>query len=381
MSWRLPVADLTISDSDARAVARVLRQGGLGPGCHTRAFERGVAGWTGALHAAAVASGTAALHIACLLVGIGAGDEVIVPAMTFLATAATPRYTGADVVLADSTSPTDLNIDPDHVEALITPRTRAVMAVHMWGYPAQVAALRELCDARGLSLIEDTAQGIGARPVGTASQAGTVGHVGCLSFFSKKQLSTGEGGMVLTDDPELASRARSLSDHGRLQDDDSAAADVLEFGLDYAYDDPRAALGLSRLPRLSADIARRRATARGYRALLADVEGLSLMWSDDEVERSSHFAFGVLFDTPEIRDRARTALTDHGIQTTRYPVLHELTEYEPFAALGSLPNAEAAAERHLVLPISSHMTLDDAELVASVVRQSCRATSRFARIA
>lgn len=369
MSWRIPVADLSISEQEAQSVARVLRAGELGMGRSTKAFERAVARWTGATWGVALASGTAALHLACMLVGLCAEDSVIAPAMTFLASAAAPRYTGADVVLCDSSSPTDLNIDPEAVEALITPRTRAVIAVHMWGYPARVGALRALCDERGIVLIEDTAQGIGARPADADGQAGTVGHLGCLSFFSKKQLSVGEGGMVLTDDPVLAERATGLREHGREPDGERWE----EIGHDLSFDDPRAALGLARLASLSENIAHRRAVAEAYRERLTDVDGLSLMWPEEAMARSTHFAFGVLFDTPQLRDRVREALADHGIQTTRYPVLHELTEYAGFADPGSLPHAEAAAARHLVLPLSARMTVDEVDEVAEHVRRTLRA--------
>jgi dTDP-4-amino-4,6-dideoxygalactose transaminase len=369
--WKLLVADLKLSEEDVRAAEARLRAGQLGPGETTTAFEQAVAHYTGAPSAVAVSSGTAALHLACLALGLGPGDEVIVPAFTFLATAAVARYTGASVVLCDSQSALSPNIDPADVERRITPRTRAVLPVHMWGYPADVLALRALCDAHGLVMIEDVAQGIGARvDAGGRRHAGTVGEIGCLSFFAMKQLSVGEGGMLLTADPALERRARLLSRGGVVRTDDGEGiADVLVAGPEYEFDDPRAAIGLSRLERLEADIAHRRAAVRHYRAALDGIGGLELMYPGDD-ERATHFAFGVLFETPELREAVRTQLTEAGIQTTRYPALHGLSEYAGHADWGSLPNAEGAAERHLVLPLSSHIAEDEVALVCATVRDA-----------
>jgi dTDP-4-amino-4,6-dideoxygalactose transaminase len=248
--------------------------------------------------------------------------------------------------------------------------------VHWWGYPAPIEALRNLCHSRGIALVEDCAQAIGARLDDVGGQAGTAGLLGALSFFSKKQLSVGEGGMVLTAERALADRVGLLRSHAMTSSTWDRhhgyehTYDIVDVGYNFRIDEPRAALGLSRLPRLAGDIAHRRAAVRAYREQLADVNGVSLMWSDRQVEQASHFAFGVLFDSRESRDRVRRVLAEHGIQCTRYPVLHELTEYAAFARRGSLPRAEAAAERHLVLPLSSHISEEQVDLVAETVRRA-----------
>jgi len=371
VSWRLPVADLVLTDEDTDAVLSELRPQGAIMGPRTLEFESAMAARCGAAHAIAVASGTAALHVACAAAGLGPGDEVIVPALTFLATANAPRYVGASVLLCDVRSPAEPVLDPDAVLRAIGPRTRAVMPVHWWGYAAPMVELQEICDAHGLLMIEDCAQGIGARCAGIDRQMGTVGRAGCLSFFSKKQLAVGEGGMVLTDDNALAARARALRGDGPASSDGTEPpwdADGRGAGLDYRFDDVRAALGLSRLRRLEADIAHRRAAVRAYRERLAGVDGVTVPWTDADVELSSHFAFAVVFQTTELRETVREELAAAGIQTTRYPVLHALTEYAPYAAWGSLPHAEAVADRHLVLPLSSHIAPADVDLVCELVR-------------
>jgi dTDP-4-amino-4,6-dideoxygalactose transaminase len=279
-------------------------------------------------------------------------------------------------VLADGVSATHPNLAAADVERRITPRTRAVIAVHMCGYPADMPALLQLCADRGLHLIEDAAQALGARVCPDGAPAGTSGAIGCLSFFSKKQLCLGEGGMVLTADEELARRVRLLRSHAMTSGtwdrhrghEDSY--DVVDIGFNFRLDEPRAALGLSRLPRVTAAIDHRRAVVREYRERLGALDGVTLMWDHAAVESGSHFAFPILFESGEARAAVRTGLTARGIQTTRYQVLHALTEYAPYAPMGSLPNAEAAADRHLALPLSSHTKPEEIELVVDAVSQA-----------
>jgi dTDP-4-amino-4,6-dideoxygalactose transaminase len=373
MTWDIPLTDVIVDEQDLEAVAQCLRSGWLTMGPRTKAFEETVAAWTGAPHAVAVSSGTAALHLACAALELQPGDEVIVPAFTFLATANAPRYRGAEPVLCDVVSPEAPNIDARDVERRITARTRAVIAVHMMGYPAELAPLRDLCDTRGIALIEDAAQAFGAE-VAPGRQAGTAGRLGCLSFFSKKQLALGEGGMVLTADAELAARVRLLRSHAMTSGtwdrhrghEDSY--EVVDIGFNFRLDEPRAALGLSRLPRVASEIEHRRTTVRAYREQLAGIPGATPMWDDAAVEAGSHFAFTVLFESLEARVNVREALAAARIQTTRYPALHALTEFAPYAAWGSLPHAEAAAQRHLALPLSAHTTPQQVERVTAVVR-------------
>jgi dTDP-4-amino-4,6-dideoxygalactose transaminase len=294
---------------------------------------------------------------------------VLVPAFTFVATANAPRYRGATPVLCDVVSPHAPNLDPEDARKRITGRTKAVIAVHMCGYPADIPALKQLCEEHDLALIEDAAQAIGAQT--NAGMAGTAGTLGCLSFFSKKQLAVGEGGMVLTHDAELASKVRTLRSHAMTSGtwdrhrghEDSY--DVVDIGFNFRLDEPRAALALSRLKSLDEDIAKRRAAVKRYRERLQHVAGVTPMW--DDVENGSHFAFTVLFESLEARVAARTTLAERGIQTTRYPALHTLSEYAPYAPPGSLPHAEAAADRHLALPLSAHTTAEQIDRVVEAL--------------
>lgn len=372
--WRVPLTDIVVTEQDVQTVIECLESGWLTMGPRTKTFEQALATFVGTPHAATVSSGTAALHLSCLAAGIGEGDEVIVPAISFVASASAARYVGAEPVLCDVIGPAEFNIDPDDVARRITSRTRAVVAVHFCGYPAAIATLRALCDEHGLVLIEDCAQAIGATIDDAGRQVGTVGELGAFSFFSKKQLCVGEGGMVTTASEQFDERVRLLRSHAMTSTTwdrhrgHDPAYDVVDIGFNFRLDEPRAALGLSRLPRLADAIESRRATVRRYRELLADVDGIELCFDDQAVEHSSHFAFPVLLRDRDTRDRFRDELKAGGIQTTWYPALHKFTGYRGYAPAEGLPGASEAADRHCALPLSSQMSDDEVEIVVEVVR-------------
>jgi dTDP-4-amino-4,6-dideoxygalactose transaminase len=372
--WRVPLTDIAVPEEDVQAVLDCLESGWLTMGPRTKAFEEALSIFVGTPHAATVSSGTAALHLSCLAAGIGPGDEVIVPAFTFVASASAARYAGAEPVLCDVISPREFNIDPDDVARRITSRTRAIVAVHFCGYPAAIAALRALCDEHGLVLIEDCAQAIGATIDDAGRQVGTVGELGAFSFFSKKQLCVGEGGMVTSTDDALDERVRLLRSHAMTSSTwdrhrgHDPAYDVVDVGFNFRLDEPRAALGLSRLARLADSLQARRATVRAYRERLAEIDGIELVFDDRAVEHSSHFAFPVLLRDRQTRDRFRDELKAGGIQTTWYPALHTFTEYRGYAPPEGLPRASEAADRHCALPLSASTTESEVDTVVEVVR-------------
>ena len=372
--WRVPLTDIAVPEQDVQAVLECLDSGWLTMGPRIAAFEQELAEYVGTEHAVTVSSGTAALHLACLAAGLGPGDEVIVPAFTFVASAAAVRYVGAMPVLCDVVSPREFVLDPADVARRITPRTKAVIAVHFCGYAAQVAELKALCDEHGLVLIEDCAQAIGATVDDSGRQVGTVGELGAFSFFSKKQLCVGEGGMVSSRAAEHAERVRLLRSHALTSSTwdrhrgHDPAYDIVDIGFNYRMDEPRAALGLSRLQRLPESIVARRATVRAYREQLAGIDGLELCFDEEAVERSSHFAFPVLVSDRERRDRFRDQLKDAGIQTTWYPALHSFSDYGGYTPADGLPAASEVAARHCALPLSSSTTAEEVEIVVEAVR-------------
>jgi dTDP-4-amino-4,6-dideoxygalactose transaminase len=375
-SNRIPFTDVRLEPEDIEAVAEVLRSGWLTLGPRTQAFEDAFAAHLGVRHAVAVSSCTAALHLAYLAAGIGPGDEAIVPSMTFAATANAVLYCGGRPVFADIVGSDDFGIDPDDVERRIGPRTKAVCAVHFAGYPAAVDRLRELCDARGVALIEDAAHA----PSATLGRRklGTWGLAGAFSFFSNKILSCGEGGLLATDDDEVAARARRLRSHGMSSGSwsrfmgQSRDYDVEGLGFNYRLDEPRAALLLSRLARLEADIARRRELTRRYRSRLAAVDGLTVPYEDEGVGRSSCYVMPVLVADPARRDYVRTVMEDeHLVQTSIfYPALHELTAYRRRLGSQRLPATELVGRTEITIPLYPHMDAPAQDRVIAALEEA-----------
>jgi dTDP-4-amino-4,6-dideoxygalactose transaminase len=357
----VPLFDLRLAPEDVEAVLDVLRSGWLTMGPRTAEFEAAFAAHLGARHAVAVSSCTAALHLAYLAAGVGPGDEVIVPAMTFAATAAAAIYCGATPVFADILGPHDFSLDPADVAARITPRTKAVTVVHFAGYPAPVKELTQLCEERGIALIEDAAHS----PDGDVDgrKLGTWGLAGAFSFFSNKVLACGEGGLVATDDDDVAALARSLRSQGMTSGSwsrftgETDSYDARGLGFNYRLDEPRAALLLSRLRRLERDVARRRELTRAYRAKLQAVDGLSVPYRDDAVEHSTCYVMAVVVDDERRRDAVRRHLRErHGVQTSLfYPAVHEFTAYRERFGVPSLPRTEHIARAEITIPLFPDM--------------------------
>ncbi len=379
----VPLFDLRLSEADLDAVAETLRSGWLTLGPRTRAFEEAFAAQLGCKHAVALSSCTAALHLAYLAAGVGPGDEVIVPAMTFAATAAAVVYCGATPVWAEVIGPHDPSVDPEHVRSLVTPRTKAVCAVHFGGYAAPIAALRELCEEHGLALVEDAAHAPSAtaadpREDGAPRKLGTWGKAGCFSFFSNKVLSCGEGGLLATDDDEVAELARSRRSHAmstgawsRHTGGAAASYDVTALGYNYRLDEPRSALLGSRLAGLEEDIARRRDRTRRYRAALTRLPGLTVPYSDASVAESSCYVMPLVLDDPAKRDPLRIALRErHQVQTSvLYPATHEFTAYRERFPGTSLPRTELLARTEVTVPLYAHLTDADQDRVVAALRE------------
>jgi dTDP-4-amino-4,6-dideoxygalactose transaminase len=374
-SPELPLFDLRVEEQDLQAVAETLRSGWLTLGPRTAAFEEAFATHLGARHAVALSSCTAALHLAYLAAGIGPGDEVIVPSFTFAATANAVLYCGATPVFAEISSLKNPSLDPEDVARRITPRTKAVCVVHYAGYAAPADRLRELCDAHGIALIEDVAHAPSATLGGR--KLGTWGLAGAFSFFSNKVLSVGEGGLLCTDDDEVAAFARSRRSHAMTSgtwdrhEGRTDTYDVVGLGYNYRLDEPRASLLLSRLERLEEDIARRRELTRRYRELLAQVPGLIVPFKDEDVEGSSCYVMPIVLERDGTQAQVSARLREQGIQTSIfYPSIHRFTAYrERFPGL-SLPITELASRTELTLPLYPHMTSEDQDRVLAALAEA-----------
>jgi dTDP-4-amino-4,6-dideoxygalactose transaminase len=297
-----------------------------------------------------------------------------VPSFTFVATAAAAVYCGARPVFAEIVSRERPTLDPADVERLITPRTQAVCVVHYAGYAAAADRLRELCDAHGIALIEDVAHAPSATLEGR--KLGTWGLAGAFSFFSNKVLSIGEGGLLCTDDDDVAAFARSRRSHamtsGTWQRHRGCTDtyDVTGLGFNYRMDEPRAALALSRLAGLEADIARRRELTRRYRELLAPLEGLIVPFADADVTSSSCYVMPVMTERDGLQAQLAARLRERGIQTSIfYPSIHRFSAYRERFPEVSLPITELASRTELTLPLYPHMTYADQDRVVAALTE------------
>lgn len=371
----VPLFDLRFEEADLQAVADTLRSGWLSMGPRTQAFEHAFAAQLGARHAVALSSCTAALHLAYLAAGVGPGDEVIVPSYTFAATASAVLYCGAKPVFADIIGPHDLSIDPVEVERLISPRTKAVAAVHFAGYAAPVDQLAALCEEHELALVEDAAHSPSATLNGR--KLGTFGLAGAFSLFSNKVLAVGEGGLLVTDDDRIAALTRRLRSHAMTvsswekHNGARGRYDVPALGFNYRFDEPRSALALSRLGRMEDEIAQRRELTRRYRAELQSVSGVFLPFRDDGIEASCCYVMPILLTDPARRDEVRLRLREqHGVQTSIfYPAVHLFSAFRTRFPNVSLPRTELAASSEITIPLFPHMTIAQQDRVLEALAQ------------
>jgi dTDP-4-amino-4,6-dideoxygalactose transaminase len=351
-----------LDDREEERVTDVLRSGRLSLGPTIDEFEEEFAAAVGAPYAAAVSSGTAGLHLLCITAGVGPGDEVVTSPYSFVASANCAIYEGATPVFADVDRRT-LNLDPAAVEAAITKRTRAVVAVDIYGYPCELDELRTLCEERGIELIEDACEALGAlyrgRPLGSH------GPPAVFAFYPNKQMTTGEGGMVTTHSEEEWRLLRSLRNQGRA--DSGGWLEHARLGFNYRLDDVRAAIGLAQLSKLDDILAARASVARRYSQLLGDIPRLELPCGDDADHQRSWFVYVVTLPVGIDREVVIGALDAGGIQTARYlPCIH-LQPYmqERFGfRVGLCPVAEDLSARTLALPFHARLSEDDQAYVA-----------------
>jgi dTDP-4-amino-4,6-dideoxygalactose transaminase len=372
----VPLSDVRFSAEEVEAVAGVYRSGWLSQGPRVAAFERAFAEFVGSRHAVAVANGTAALHLAFAAAGLGAGDEVVLPAMTFAATAAAVIQTGATPVFADIDSDALPWLSVAAARAAIGPRTAAIVNVAYAGHGGEVLALQELARASGLFLIEDAAHAPGA--VVDGHRVGTIGRAGTFSFYANKNLPLGEGGMLVTDDDELAGRARLLRSHGLSSDtwarhrNDAASYEVVEPGYNYRLDEPRASLGLLLLARLQRDNERRAELAAAYATALDGVDGIMPVVQQPPSATSAWHIYPLLLDEGIDRVQFRSRLRAVGIQTSvHYPPLH-LTRAFALPGGPALPATESYARRTVSVPLFPHMTKSQQLLVITSISASLR---------
>lgn len=334
-------------------------------GKYVERFEAGFAEFCGVKHAVAVSNGTVALHLALVLFDIGPGDEVIVPTLTFVATANAVHYTGATPVFVDS-DPDTWTIDPDLIEAKITSRTRAIIPVHLYGHPANMEPIMKLAAKYDLAVIEDAAEAHGAEYRGR--RVGGVGHVGCFSFYGNKVITTGEGGMLTTNDTSLAEKARILKDHGMSKEVRYWHSVV---GYNYRMTNIQAAIGLAQLERADGIMGRKLEIAQLYHAKLADCPGI-IRHPQMDWAKNIYWMYSILVTDESVlsRDELMVALRKQGIDTRPFFIpMHQLP---PYKEEGDWPVADALSRQGINLP--SYPTLANTEIdrICETIRELCR---------
>ena len=380
MKWRYPLSDIDLGKEEEQGVLKVLRSRWLSTGPVTERFEKAFSEYLGGGDAIAVSSGTAALHLALACLGLGEGDEVILPSLTFIATANAVLYVGANPVFADIMSEENLNISADEIEKKVTKKTKAIVVMHYGGYPCDMGAILETAKAHSLYVIEDAAHAPGAEYLG--KKCGLVGDISCFSFFSNKNLVTGEGGMVVTRNKAWAGQVRRMRSHGmealswdkyrgRL-----SSYDVRGLGYNYRATEIQSALGLTQLKKLDGNNRKKGRLVEIYRKELQEVEEISIPFLKFEGNPSYHL-FPILV-TPGInRNRMMERLKGFGIQTSvHYPPVHLFSLYRNQFGYrkGTLPRTEEVSGREVTLPLHPRMKVEDVKWITkklkAVIRES-----------
>jgi len=363
---RIPVGAPSIGEEEIANVMEAMRSGWISSlGAFIGEFERAFAAFCGARHGVAVSNGTVSLHLALVAAGVGPGDEVIIPSLTFVATANVVRYCGATPVFVDSERET-WQLDPTALEARITPRTRAIIPVHLYGHPCDMDPIIEIATRHGLIVLEDAAEAHGAEYRGR--RVGTLGAIGCFSFYGNKIITTGEGGMCVTNDGTLADRLRLLRDHG-MDPKRSYWHEII--GFNYRMTNLQAAVGVAQAKKLPGFIEKKRQIAQWYAAQLAPLAEAGRLSLHPEASwaRNVYWMYSVILsDACPSLDVLRTRLNDRGVDSR--PFFHPIHTLPPYANGQSLPVAEHLASRGLNLPSGTGLSKAEVERVARALAEA-----------
>ncbi len=361
----IPVAEPVIGDEENRLVTEAVKSGWISSkGKFITEFEELFASFIGTEYAVATSNGTTALHLALVSSGIGTDDEVIVPTLTFAATANAVIYTGAKPVFVDSEHET-WNIDPEKIEEKITQKTKAIIPVHLLGHPAEMKKILEIAEEHDLLIIEDAAEAHGAEYRG--KRVGSIGDVGVFSFYGNKIITTGEGGMLVTNDKKIAERARMLRDHGM-----SATRRYWHpvIGYNYRMTNIQAAIGCAQMKKIDHFIERKRSNAGLYNTLLSGIPEITLPIEKNRA-KSVYWMYSILLKDKEGRDRMMAHLKENGVDTRPffYPI-HIMPPYRKFAPDNeSFSVAEDISERGLMLPSSAGLKNEEIEYIAALIKE------------
>lgn len=364
----IPLAKPYITDEDKKAVLEVLNTPYLSLGPKLPEFERVMAEYVGRRYAVAVNSGTSALHLAMKALGIGQGDEVITTPFSFIASANCILYEGAKPVFVDIEEDT-LNIDPDKIEDAITERTKAILPVDIFGHPCDWDRILPIAEKYGLKVIEDACEALGSEYKGR--KCGSFGDISVLAFYPNKQITTGEGGVLLTDDEDIYKLCKSLRNQGRGETDEWLTFERL--GYNYRLDEMSCALGISQMKKIENIIQKRNEIALQYQKLLQDIEGIQLLSPMRYVTKMSWFVYVIRVQNNR-RDELMHKLNEKGIQTKTYfyPPIHLQPFYKQLFGYkeGDFPVAEGVAKETLAIPFFTQMTSTEIHQVAEAIKET-----------
>lgn len=375
MNYKIPLFKLNFDDAETQSVVKTLESQWLSMGPQSVELEEEFAQMSGAKRGVAIANCTAALHLALMALDIKEGDEVIVPSLTFVATANCVRYVGATPVFADITSREDLTISIEDIKCKITPRTKAIIPMHFAGYAADMEAIMSIAKEHNLKVIEDACHGPLSEYQG--KKLGSIGDVGCFSFFSNKNISTGEGGMLITNSDEIADKIKLLRSHGMTTMSYQRASghattyDVVSSGFNYRMDDLRAGIGLVQLQKLPADLEKRSHVRRWYLEALEGIEGITIPFKDRH-EFSSNYIMPIVLDNADDtrRDSIRERLHSCGIQTSvHYPAAHRFSVFQEYFD-GELPLTEYVTGAELTLPMYAALSKEEVRYIAETLKKA-----------
>lgn len=372
MGYQIPLFNLNFDEAENKAVVDVLNSKWISSGPKTMELEKKFAEMLGAKYALAVANCTAGLHLAVLAAGIGPGDEVIVPSLTFVATVNCIRYAGGTPVFCDVTAKDNLCIDPDKIEKLITPKTKAVLIMHYGGFACDLDRIVDICKKHNISLIEDACHGPMSEYKGR--KLGTFGIAGCFSFFSNKNISTGEGGIIVTNDEGVYEKIKLLRSHGMTtmsyerSTGHSTSYNVIGLGYNYRYNDILAGIALVQLDKLIPDIEKRRQIRDRYIELLKDDERIIIPFKNYNMYSSLYICPMVLRDgDAEYRDALRAYMAEKGVQTSmHYPPAHRFSIYKELPA--NLPVTEFVADHEFTIPMYGVLTDDEVIYICKTIK-------------
>jgi len=372
MDFKIPLFELNFDEAEEKAVIETIRSKWISIGPKTTEFENKFASMLNVKHSIALSNCTVALHLAMKILGIKDGDEVICPSLTFVATVNSIRYVNAIPVFADVKSYDDLTIDPEDIEKKITSKTKAIVVMHYGGFACDMDRIMAIAKKYNLKVIEDSCHGPLSEHQGR--KLGTIGDIGCFSFFSNKNISTGEGGMLVTNNPEYFQRAKLLRSHGMTSlsyersKGHSTSYDVVDLGFNYRMDDIRASIGIVQLDKLENDLKKRAEVRKMYIRELSKILEIIIPFKDQN-EFSSNYIFPIILknSTYEKRDMIRNKLAEAGIQTSvHYPAVHQFSIYKDFYK--ELPNTDYVADNLITLPMYANLRKDDIECISEKLR-------------